>query len=226
MEKATLGKAVREALVDEIKRIELIARCDAESLLLSSDDFDKFVVIRVTLKHQDCSSAVFSALDRAIPYPTIFEIVRSAEDEFTALEHRLVMGYKECSFEEASSKVSKLPQLYIKSSWMSENPEGTQNFPLALSVREIYEQIYKNFVLDFGAESIPIRVPSHSAKESKFSDVAQMSAHQLEVKASEKVQLQNDIDKLKKRWKREKQHNRKTQIRNEIIRKQKQLSDF
>jgi len=78
-EHGTVSTAVREQFVSEVQRITWAYKLAESSINLpGSSAVPEIQVFEIEAKHDDVPPAVLGVIDRAIPFPIIFEVVRAA----------------------------------------------------------------------------------------------------------------------------------------------------
>lgn len=128
-EHATISATIREKFVAEVQRITWAYKLADETIHLRGDDsVPEIQVFTIDVKNDDVSNDVLTAIDKAIPFPIIFEIIRSAQDvRMTAAHKRLGAG---------SPRLSD----YLSAEWLPDDAERVP-LPTAINLPALYDAI-------------------------------------------------------------------------------------
>ncbi|QDW28610.1 DUF4391 family protein [Arthrobacter sp. KBS0702] len=92
-EQATISAALREKFVSEVQRITWAYKLADETIHLRGDDsVPEIQVFVVEAKDDDVSGDVINAIDRAVPFPIIFEISRATGGTRMVASHKQLDG--------------------------------------------------------------------------------------------------------------------------------------
>lgn len=188
---------LRERLRDDVAQITWHAKLAHNTLNLpGTDDVPELQVFVITLKGDDLHLDVLRAIDRAIPFPILFEL-------HGARGIRVTAAYKRPS--QADSRKWVLDDHYASSDWLpAETPR--QPLPTAIDLRQLYQQLLRSLL-------------STSARQ------GEALPEQLErLKAVEA--LTKDAATLEKRLRNEKQFNRKVEINAELRSIREKIADY
>lgn len=188
---------LRERLRDEVAQVTWHAKLAHNTLNLpSTDEVPELQVFTITLKCEDLHRDVLRAIDRAIPFPILFEL-------HGTLGIRVTAAYKRPSQADPSKWV--LDDHYASSDWL---PDETlrQPLPTAIDLKQLYQQLLRNLL------------PAPARRGEALPD-------QLErLKALEA--LKKDAAKLEKRLRSEKQFNRKVEVNAELRSIREKIADY
>jgi hypothetical protein len=178
---------LRERLRDEVEQITWHAKLAHNTLNLpATNDVPELQVFMITLKGQELDHSVLRAIDRAIPYPILFEL--HGEPGI-----RVAAAYKRPSQAEHDKWV--IDDHYVCSEWLTaEAPR--QSLPTVIDLRQLYYQLLRALL------------PSPARPGESLPD-------QLE-RAKAQTSLGRDAARLEKRLHNEKQFNRKIEINAEL----------
>ena len=74
----TVSSALREQFVSEVASIEWAFKLAPSTINLpGSDDVPEVQVFRIAAKEEDVADSILAAIDRAVAFPTVFEIARA-----------------------------------------------------------------------------------------------------------------------------------------------------
>lgn len=92
-EHATISDIVRGKFVSEVQRITWAYKLADETIHLRGDDsVPEIQVFTIEVKDDDVSSDVITAIDRAVPFPIIFEIRRATGSTRMVASHKQLDG--------------------------------------------------------------------------------------------------------------------------------------
>lgn len=186
---------LKERLRDEVAQIIWHAKLAHSTLNLpGTDDVPELQVFMITLKGEDLHRDVLRAIDRAIPFPILFELHGDRGIRVTA-------AYKRPS--QAAPSKWVLDDHYASSDWLpAETPR--QPLPTAIDLKQLYQQLLRSLL------------PAPARQGEALPD-------QLErLKAVDS--LKNNADKLEKRLRNEKQFNRKVELNAKLSNLKKEIA--
>ncbi|MBZ9566774.1 DUF4391 domain-containing protein [Modicisalibacter tunisiensis] len=188
---------LRERLRDDVAQITWHAKLAHSTLNLpGTDDVPELQVFVITLKGDDLHRDVLRAIDRAIPFPILFELHGTRGIRVTA-------AYKRPSQADPSKWV--LDDHYASSDWLpAETPR--QPLPTAIDLKQLYQQLLRSLLPApaLQGEALPDQLERLRALEA----------------------LKKDADKLEKRLRNTKQFNRKVEINAELRSIRQRLADY
>jgi hypothetical protein len=188
-EHANISTALKDKFVTQIDKITWQYKLAPETInLTSTPAVPEIQIFDIRLKGNEVDEALLRVIDKAIPFPIIYQIYRGDEVKVKA-------SYKRPSDADKSKWVT---EAYVESDWM---PEETQKAPLpvALDLNKLYEQMLKALI----PKSLPIMETQGSMKE-------QMELIE-RIKAKERA-----YNKLKTKRDKEKQFNKKVKLNEEL----------
>ena len=188
-EHANISTALKDKFVAQIEKITWQYKLAPETInLTATPAVPEIQIFDIKLKGNGVDEALLRAIDKAIPFPIIYQIYRGDEVKVKA-------AYKRPSDADKSKWVI---EAYVESDWM---PEETQKTPLpvALDLSKLYEQMLKALI----PKSLPIMEIQGSMKE-------QMELIE-RIKAKERA-----YEKLRTKRDKEKQFNKKVKLNEEL----------
>lgn len=193
-EYGTIGTAVREKFVTEVQRITWAFKlAEATINLPGTSAVPEIQVFTIDAKTDDVSEAVLGVIDKAIPFPIIFEIARQRGEQ---PEVRTAAAHKQLGA--GAPKISQ----YFSTAWQPADTER-QPLPTAITLPALYEAVLEPLT------NVGVR-PGEGI--SYFAD---------RLKAISK--LEREIKALERKLRTEKQFNRKIELRRTLKTKQAQL---
>ncbi len=195
-EHGSISTTIKEKFVSQIEKIIWQFKLAPETINLSSTStVPEIQIFDIRLKSKEISEDLLRSMDKAIPFPIIFQLYRGDEVKVKA-------AYKRPSDADKSKWVV---DAYVESEWMpADSPKET--LPVALDLGKLYEQIIKALI----PEALPTLQQSGSMKE-------QMELIEI-IKAKERA-----YNKLKAKRDKEKQFNKKVKINEELHRLKEEI---
>jgi len=176
------SKRVRELFVSEVDEILWKYKLSPETInLRARDGITEIEVFEITLKTPELDDAVLEAIDRAIPFPLLFQLIHADTIRFVA-------SYKRKSETDSSKWV-------IEASFQSEpQPLAAERLPLpvSLDLAGLYDQVVRCHIplrarVD---ESLADYVARFQAIETKSRELQQLEARlEREKQFNRKVEL-------------------------------------
>ncbi len=188
-EHANISTALKDKFVAQIDKIIWQYKLASETInLTATPSVPEIQIFDIRLKGKDVDEALLRVIDKAIPFPIIYQIHRGDEVKIKA-------AYKRPSDADKSKWVI---EAYVENDWMPEDTQKT-TLPIALDLSRLYEQMIKALI----PKALPIVEAQGSMKE-------QMDLIEV-IKAKERA-----YDKLKAKRDKEKQFNKKVKLNKEL----------
>jgi hypothetical protein len=198
-ENASVNAELKEKFVNQIDKIIWQYKLAPNTLnLQATENVPEIQVFDVHLKTKEIDHALFEVIDKAINFPIIFQIHQESSVKIKA-------AYKRPSNADQNKWVT---ETYFESEWLDQATQK-QPLPIALDLGKLYEQLLKSLM--------PAEVKNHETSSTLDQQVTRVN----DINA-----LQKDIDKLKSKYKKEKQRNRQFEINKQIKLKQKELDSI
>jgi hypothetical protein len=196
-EHGTVSTAVREKFIAEVQRITWAYKLAETTInLAGSAAVPEIQIFEIDAKGADVSEPVLTAIDKAIPFPIVFEINRG-EDE--ARRTRMVAAHKQLG--SGTPKVGA----YYSTGWQPVRSERErQPLPTAITLPALYTALL--------APLTPVAVQPGE-------DVAEIAARLETVR-----KLEREIAVLERKLRTEPQFNRKVELRRALKTKQAELT--
>ncbi|OAH60213.1 hypothetical protein AYJ66_14090 [Dietzia cinnamea] len=191
----TVTPAVREKFVAEAQRIAWAYKLAETTINLPGNTaVPEIQVFEIDAKDKDVTEPVLTAIDKAIPFPIIFEINR---DDGGTRSTRMVAAPKQLGF--GAPKIGA----YYSTSWQPAH-SARQPLPSAITLPTLYTAL-----LD----------PLTPVVARPTEDVSEVAARLETVR-----KLERELATLQRRLRTEPQFNRKVELRRAIKRKQAELT--
>lgn len=193
-EHGTVTTAVREKFINEVQRITWAYKLAEATINLSGTlAVPEVQVFTIDAKADDVSEAVLGAIDKAIPFPIIFEIARQRGEQ---PEARTVAAHKQLGT--GAPKLSA----YYSTGWQPGDAER-QSLPTAITLPALYAMLLQPLT------------PITARPGEEMSDVADRLAAVR--------RLEREVASLERKLRTEPQLNRKVELRRTLKTKQHEL---
>lgn len=186
-ERLDVSPALRRVFVEQIRIVYWKNKLAATTLNIApGEQVTEIEVFEVRLNAPDLDENVLRLIDREIPYHILFLLEYDGK-------YRAVMGYKEAA---SSGKAAFKVDRYYHTDWLAE-----KDLPLCLEGLTL-DAVYENFIRQIAGESL-FREKNATLKESVE-------------RQKQREQLEKQIAALEAQMKKEKQLNRKMELKAEI----------
>jgi len=220
-EYAAVSAALKERFVQQVEQINWAYKLAPETVNLpATPAVTEIQVFRLGLKGASLDQDVLKAIDRAIPFPLIFELAQGGRIKLTAAYKRPAQKAK------SAADISRsVVGSYFETDWQ---PESTprQPLPVALDMAGLYEQLLSplvqgkvaNATEDAGAPAPQIR-DCATAGYTAGAPATQPKRLTLEqrIELAEAIATQQKhVERIKTRLGREKQFNKRVALNAEL----------
>lgn len=188
-EQGSVTPKIKEKFVSQIEKIIWQYKLAPETInLAATTAVPEIQIFDIKLKAQEIDEELLRAMDRAIPFPIIYQIYRQSEVKVKA-------AYKRPSDADKSKWVI---DSYVESEWMPIDTDKA-SLPITLDLEKLYEQILKSLI----PKELP-KVPQQGSMK-----------EQMELLEAVKMK-QRAYDKLKAKRDKEKQFNKKVKLNEQL----------
>ncbi|MBP1858676.1 DUF4391 domain-containing protein [Rhizobium herbae] len=207
---AGANTALKDLFVREVDQITWSHKLAPETINLpATKSVAEIQVFRITQREKALSTDVLRAIDRAIPFPLLFELVHSGRVKLAA-------AYKRPS--EADSTKWVLGD-YFESAFLSEDGHRSA-LPVALTMGALYEQLLTPLVEAQNTRLIPGAPTGFAeAPQSSFMAAPDMQPLSLEARIAVAEAIKattREVERIKARLGRERQFNKRVAINAEL----------
>ncbi|MCD1652294.1 DUF4391 domain-containing protein [Halomonas meridiana] len=227
-EHATASAALRERFVQQVEQINWAYKLAPETVNLpATPAVTEIQVFRLSLKGASLDQDVLKAIDRAIPFPLIFELAQGGRIKLTAAYKRPAPTPKS-----AADSSRWVVGSYFETDWQ---PESTlrQPLPVALDMAGLYEQLLSPLVQgkvanatdDAGVPAPQIRdcATAGYTAGTPATQPERLTLEQHIELAEAIVSQQKQVERIRTRLGREKQFNKRVAINAELRDAKQQL---
>lgn len=186
-EHAAVSAALKERFVQQVEQINWAYKLAPETVNLpATPAVAEIQVFRLNLKGASLDQDVLKAIDRAIPFPLIFELVQGGRIKLVAAYKRPAQNPKS-----AADNSPWVVGSYFETDWQPES-SPRQPLPVALDLGVLYEKLMYHLS------------PLTPRPQEPLAEL---------LERTEQVQAkQREIDRITSQLKREKQFNRKVEL--------------
>ncbi len=227
-EHAAVSAALKERFVQQVEQINWAYKLAPETLNLPAmPAVTEIHVLRLGLKGASLDQEVLKAIDRAIPFPLIFELVQGGRIKLVAAYKRPAQNPKS-----AADSSPWVVGSYFETDWQSQD-SPRHPLPVVLDMAMLYEQLLNPLVqgqLAITSEVEQRAAPQvHSATGFYSPTTRQPRRLSLEqrIVLLEAIAAQcKQIERIKRRLLRERQFNKRISINTELRDAREKLSNI
>lgn len=130
-EHGSVSTALKKRFVDEVEEVRWAYKLSPETLRMQSgDQVPEIQVFAVRARTEELSEAVLAAIDKAVPYPIVFEV----SDAPQPTSYKTVMAYKQ------TGRTTMTLSPYFHGDWVSEDAPRSP-LPSALDLAQLYQEL-------------------------------------------------------------------------------------
>ncbi|MBZ9755266.1 DUF4391 domain-containing protein [Mesorhizobium sp. ESP6-5] len=205
-EHAGANAALKDLFVREVDQIVWSYKLAPETINLpATKTVIEIQVFRVSLKTTTLDRDVLRAIDRAVPFPLIFELTHNGRVKLAA-------AYKRPSEADSTRRVIGD---YFETQWLANDTPRTP-FPLALDMSSLYERLLSPLVTAQTERLVPGMGEAPQAPFTAAPGVAPVSL-EARIALAEAIKAKaRDIERIRARIAREKQFNKRVAINAEL----------
>lgn len=194
----TVSPTLKRSFVDQIRIIYWANKIAPSTVnLAEGKNVTEIEVFHIQLNQETLDENVLKQIDREVPYHILFVLEYDGK-------YKAVIGYKEAA---GSGKASFKVDRYYQTEWLPET-----NLPVHLDGLNI-DAVYENFVRQIAGDVLQAATPHESLKESVARD-------------DRRDALQNQINKLQAKIRKEKQLNRQVEMNAELKKLRGELEEL
>ena len=216
---AAASGALKERFVQQVDQINWAFKLAPETVNLSAtESVAEIQIFRITLKGVGLDNEVLKAIDRAIPFPLIFELMQGGRIKLAA-------AYKRPAQNTTNDKASDrwVVGSYFGTDWQPESAPR-HPLPIALDMSGLYEQLLSPLVQN-GVAAPVVKgtvLQAHDSAAASYTS-ATKSEQAVRLTLEQRIELaeaitaqQKEIEQIKARLGRERQFNKRVAINTEL----------
>ena len=205
-EHSSANTALKDLFVRDVDRIIWSHKLSPETLRLEPNKkVPEIQVFRIIVRTATLEHDVLRAIDKAIPFPLIFELVHAGRVKVTA-------AYKRPS--EADSACWVVGD-YFEGDWQPEDASRSP-LPVALNMGTLYEQLLESLVAGQTARLVPGMGEAPQTPVTPAAEQPPVSLGERIAQAEAIERQAREVERIKTRLGREKQFNKRVAINAEL----------
>jgi hypothetical protein len=212
---------LKQLFVEQVAQIKWAFKLAESTInLAKTEQVHELEVIHIKLKAQTLDEKILTAIDKAIPHPTLFMLTRDAQqgdkrDCTNTTEHEIAyQAAHKIKITTLSNKEKWQQSVYLKSQWLVPSRLHAVPLPAATSLESLYSQLLEA-LLPLGFQGANEHIQPRQKKRSLEDKLADLAA----IKA-----LNKQIEQTKAKRNKEKQFNRKRELNDQFKALKKQLT--
>lgn len=221
---------LKQLFVEQVAQIKWAFKLAESTInLAKTEQVHELEVIHIKLKAQTLDEKILTAIDKAIPHPTLFMLTRDAKqvdkrDCANTTEHEIAyQAAHKLKTITQSNKEKWQQSVYLKSQWLVPSSQCSAPLPAATSLESLYNQLLEA-LLPLGFQSAKKLQEPKSANEYTQ---PQQKKRSLEDKLADLAaieKLNKQIKQTKAKRDKEKQFNRKRELNDQFKALKKKLA--
>ena len=218
-ERGAVGSALKERFIQQVEQITWAYKLAPETVNLpATKTVTEIQIFRIVLKGTELDRGLLKAIDRAIPFPLIFELIQGTRIKVAAAFKQSSRSQK-CEGDSNRWRIGN----YFETDWQPEHTKR-QPLPVALDMSSLYEQLLGPLVQE-GITRVKEQssVPEAREPPAAIYSVTATSEQADRVTLEQRIELaeaiaaqQKEIERIKARLGREKQFNKRVAINAEL----------
>ena len=215
---------LKQLFVEQVAQIKWAYKLAESTInLAKTEQVHELEVIHIKLKAKTLDEKILTAIDKAIPHPTLFMLTRDAKEANTTEQEIAYQAAHKLRTTTQSNKEKWQQSAYLKSQWLVPSSQLTAPLPAATSLESLYNQLLEALIpLGLQGEH-NVQEPKSAHEHSK----PQQNKRSLEDKLADLAaieKLNKQIKQTKAKRDKEKQFNRKRELNDEFKTLKKQLA--
>lgn len=215
---------LKQLFVEQVAQIKWVYKLAESTInLAKTKQVHELEVIQIKLKAQTLDEKILSAIDKAIPHPTLFMLTRDVKGAKTTEQEIAYQAAHKLKTTTQSNKEKWQQSAYLKSQWLLPSSQHAAPLPAATSLHSLYNQLLEALI-PLGLQGVHDLQEPKSAYEHTN---AQQKKRSLEDKLADLAAIQalnKQIEQTKTKRDKEKQFNRKRELNDQFKALKKQLA--
>ena len=220
---------LKQLFVEQVAQIKWAYKLAESTInLAKTEQVHELEVIYIKLKAQTLDEKILTAVDKAIPHPTLFMLTRDVkyagkgEEANTTEQEIAYQAAHKLKTLTQSNKEKWQQSVYLKSQWLEPNSQYAEPLPAATSLASLYAQLLEA-LMPLGFQSGKKLQEPKSANEHTKSKQKKRSLKDKLADLAAIEKLNKQIEQTKAKRDQEKQFNRKRELNDQFKALQKQL---
>jgi hypothetical protein len=221
---------LKQLFIEQVAQIKWAFKLAKSTInLAKTEQVHELEVIHIKLKAQTLDEKILTAIDKAIPHPTLFMLTRDAKEPNTTEHEIAYQAAHKLRTLTQSNKEKWQQSAYLKSQWLAPNSQQAAPLPAATSLESLYTQLLEALMplyfqdVKKGQSAKNLQEPKSAYEHTK----PQQKKRSLEDKLADLAaieKLNKQIEQTKAKRDKEKQFNRKRELNDQFKALKKQLA--
>ena len=215
---------LKQLFVEQVAQIKWAFKLAESTInLAKTEQVHELEVIHIKLKAQTLDETILTAIDKAIPHPTLFMLTRDVKEANTTEQEIAYQAAHKLRTTTQSNKEKWQQSAYLKSQWLVPSSQLTAPLPAATSLESLYNQLLEAL--------IPLGLQGeHNVQEPKIAyghTKSQQKKRSLEDKIADLAAIEalnKQIEQTKAKRDKEKQFNRRLELNDQFKALKQQLA--
>ena len=200
--------------------------------LAKTEQVQELEVIHIKLKVQNLDEKILTAIDKAIPHPTLFMLTRdakygdkigNAKEASTTEQEIAYQAAHKLKTTTQSNKEKWQQSAYLKSQWIVHSSQHAALLPAATSLENLYSQLLEALI-PLGVQGVHYSQEPNNANEHQNAPQKKRSLEDKLADLAAIEALNKQIKQTKTKRDNEKQFNRKRELNDQFKALKKQLA--
>jgi len=221
---------LKQLFVEQVAQIKWAYKLAESTInLAKTEQVHELEVIHIKLKAQTLDEKILTAIDKAIPHPTLFMLTRDAKyddkGEGAAEQEIAYQAAHKLKTTTQSNKEKWQQSAYLKSQWLLQNSQHASPLPAATSLENLYSQLLEALI-PLSLQGVHDPQEPNNANEHEN---VQQKKRSLEDKLADLAAIEalnKQIIQIKAKRDKEKQFNRKRELNDQFKALKKQLAEL
>tara|TARA_R110001599_G_scaffold12658_4_gene59097 strand:- start:5294 stop:6094 length:801 start_codon:yes stop_codon:yes gene_type:complete len=221
---------LKQLFVEQVAQIKWAFKLAENTInLAKTEQVHELEVIHIKLKAQTLDEKILTAIDKAIPHPTLFMLTRDSKEANTTEHEIAYQAAHKLKTITQSNKEKWQQSLYLKSQWLTQSSQRAAPLPAATSLVSLYSQLIEA-LMPLGFQDVKKGQSAKNLQEPKCANEhskPQQKKRSLEDKLADLAaieKLNKQIEQTKAKRDKEKQFNRKRELNDQFKALKKQLA--
>lgn len=232
-QQASANAELKQLFVEQVGQIKWAYKLAENTInLAKTEQVHELEIIHIKLKTQTLDEKILTAIDKAIPHPTLFLLTRNAKHSGQGKGANEAEPAEQEIAYQAAHKLKTLTQnnkekwqqsAHLKSQWLVPNSQHAAPLPAATSLESLYNQLLEA-LMPLGLQGVHnLQEPKSAYEHTK----SQQKKRSLEDKLADLAAIEalnKQIKQTKTKRDKEKQFNRKRELNDQLKALKKQLA--
>ena len=224
---------LKQLFVEQVAQIKWAYKLAESTInLTKTEQVHELEIIHIKLKAQTLDDKILTAIDKAIPHPTLFMLTRdakygdkigNAQEVNTPTQEIAYQAAHKLKTTTQSNKEKWQQSAYLKSQWLAPSSQHAAPLPAATSLENLYNQLLEELI-PIGLQGVhDVQEPEGTYEHTNVQQKKRNLEEKLAALAAIEI-LDKQIKQTKAKRDNEKQFNRKRELNDQFKALKKQLA--